>query len=324
MRVRLGAAATLLLLVSMALGLARADQAIDGVAAIVGEEVILRSEVEIAAVQLLARVRTQQGSVPPELANQLRDEALRTLIDDKLILMVAERNNLEASHADIDQAIEGIAADEGVTVDAIYTAVATQGLTREEYRDQLGAQLTKMRVVAGSVQSRITVSEEEIQDLYQRRYGNVVSGERLRVLHILLPWPAPRSETTHDQAWQMANSIRTQALETGDFAGLARRVSAAPTSSQGGLTVFRRGEAPPVIERALSKLSPGEISPVVETEHGLNLFQFIDRFDPSTVRLEDVEDQLRYELEERKTGPELEKWLGELRERQYIEIVAQE
>ena len=87
MRGRLGAAATVLLLVSMALGDARADQAIDGVAAIVGEDVILHSEVAIAAAQLLARVRAQQGSVPRELANQAHDEALRTLIDAKLLVL---------------------------------------------------------------------------------------------------------------------------------------------------------------------------------------------------------------------------------------------
>ena len=227
---------------------------------------------------------------------------------------------MEASAGEIDQAIEGIASDEGVSVEEIYAAVSAQGLTREQYRSQLGAQLTKMRVVSGSIQSRVSVSEDEVRELYERRFGNVSAGERLRVLHILLPWQRDGS-ASRDQIQEIARSVRAQALESGDFAGLARRVSAAPTAPQGGLTVFRQGEAPPAIEEALSSLSPGEISGIVETEHGLNLFQFIDRFDPSKVALADVEGQLRYELQERKSGPELEKWLEELREMQYIEIV---
>ena len=76
-----------------------------------------------------------------------------------------------------------------------------------------------------------------------------------------------------------------------------------------------------MIESALAQLGPGEISPIVETAYGLNLFQLIDRFDPSTIRLEDVQEQLRFELQDMKSGPELEKWLVELRETQYIEIV---
>ncbi len=302
---------------------ARADQRIEGIAAIVGEDVILHSEVNMATAQMLASIRARQGQVPPEVASQVHDEALRSLIDDKLIMRVAERNNLQASSVEIDEAIEGLAADEGISVDDIYAAVSSQGLSREAYRRQLGVQLTKMRVVSGSVQSRVAVSDEEIEVLFQRRYGNVAAGQRFRVLHILMPWPPPASGMSWDQARAAANSVRAEALKTGDFPGLARRVSAAPTASQGGLTVFRQGEAPPVIEQALAGLSPGEISPVVETEHGLNVFQFIDRFDPSTIELSEVKEQLRYELQEQKSGPELQKWLAELREMEYIEIVGQ-
>lgn len=309
-----------LLLVSLG---ARAEE-VDGIAAIVGEDVILRSEVDLAAARLLARVRAERGSVPPELASQAREEALRGLIDEKLIMKVAKRNNMEATEEDIDEAIQGIASDEGVSVDEIYAAVEAQGLTRTQYRQQLGSQLTRMRVVSGSVQSRINVSDEEVRELFQRRYGSASAGVRLRVLHILLPWPPPGAGATRESVVQTASALRAQALETGDFAGLARQFSAAPTAPQGGLTVFRRGEAPPAIENALAALSPGEISPPVGTDHGANLFQLIDRFDPSTVTLEQVQDQLRFELRDRKSGPEIEKWLAELRETQYIEIVARE
>lgn len=315
-QLRISLAALLLLTTSV-----RADEPIDGIAAIVGEDVILRSEVDSTMAPVLARIRAQQGPVTPELARQVHDEALRSLIDDRLLLKVAERNNMEASAEEIDQAIDGIASDEGVSVEEIYAAVSSQGLTREQYRSQLGTQLTKMRIISGSMQSRVSISEDEVRELYKRRFGNVSAGERLRVLHILLPWPQDGSAALRDQVQEMARSVRARALESGDFAGLARRVSAAPTAAQGGLTVFRQGEAPPAIEQALSSLSPGEISSIVETEHGLNLFQFIDRFDPSQVTLADVEGQLRYEIQERKSGPELEKWLEELRQRQYIEIV---
>ena len=146
---------------------ARADQSIEGIAAIVGEDVILRSEVNMATAQMLASIRARQGQVPPEVASQVHNEALRSLIDDKLIMRVAERNNLQASASEIDEAIEGIAADEGISVDDIYTAVSSQGLSRDEYRSQLGTQLTKMRVVSGSVQSRIADHREQLLDLWQ-------------------------------------------------------------------------------------------------------------------------------------------------------------
>ncbi len=317
MKARVGVVMTAWLLVS---GHAGADE-VEGIAAIVGEEVILRSEVRTAAAQMLAQVQAQQGSVTPQIAREVREQALNSLIDDRLILKIAERNDLEASDPEIDMAIEGIASEEGVSVEDVYTAVQAQGLSRKAYRAQLGQQLTKMRVVQGSLQGRIKVSDEEIAELFRTRYGSASPGERLRVLHILLGWPPNANKEVRTQIGQAAEGIREQAVESGDFASLARRFSSAPTAENGGLTSFRPGEAPPAIESALAKLGPGEISPVVETGYGLNLFQLIDRFDPSTIRLEDVEDQLRFELQERKSGPELEKWLLELRETQYIEIV---
>ncbi len=317
MRARLGVVMTAWLLVS---GHAGADE-VEGIAAIVGEEVILRSEVRTAAAQMLAKVQAQQGSVTPQMAREVREQALNSLIDDRLILKIAKRNDLEASDPEIDMAIEGIARDEGVTVDDVYAAVQAQGLSRAAYRGQLGQQLTKMRVVQGSVQSRVSVSDEEIAELFRKRYASSTPGERLRVLHILLALPPNASPEMRAELRQAAEALREQAIQGADFAAMAQRFSSAPTSTNGGLTVLRPGEAPEAIESALAELGPGEISPLVDTQFGLNLFQFIDRFDPSTVRLEDVKEQLRFELQERKSGPELEKWLMELRETQYIEIV---
>jgi parvulin-like peptidyl-prolyl isomerase len=71
-------------------------------------------------------------------------------------------------------------------------------------------------------------------------------------------------------------------------------------------------------------MQPGEISPPVHTSHGVNLIQVVERFDPSSVRLEDVRGALHAELFDRKTQAELRPWLEELRENRYIEVVAPE
>ncbi len=63
---------------------------------------------------------------------------------------------------------------------------------------------------------------------------------------------------------------------------------------------------------------------LIEIAHGENLFQFLDRFDPSTVSFEQVADKLRGELIERRTMPEFEKWLADVRKNRYVEIVAPE
>jgi peptidyl-prolyl cis-trans isomerase SurA len=309
------------LLLALVAGPVLGAELIDGVAAVVGTKVILRSELDFAAELLARRAQQETGTLDAEQYRELRMQALRSLIDDRIMMQAAEQMQLAASEEEIDAAIAGIAKEENLDPDEIYAAARSQGLDRETYRRQLAIQMTRMRVITSSVRQRITINEEEVKELYEQRYAKAAAGERIRVLHILVPLAPDSTPEQQAELEALAHRIREQALETGDYAGLARRYSAAPSASSGGLTIFRAGDAPPLIEQALTGLAPGEISPVLRTEHGFNLFQFLDRFDPSAVEYEAVKDQLHAELLETKTLPEFEKWLDEVRKMRHVEIV---
>jgi len=305
---------------------ARATRAevVDGVAAIVGDEVILLSEVRDAWHGYIDRVRAQGESLSEQEAMQLRATALETLIDEKIVLQLAKKQNMTATDEDIDESISGIARDEGVSVDTIYEAAAKQGLDKKTYREQLGRQITRMKVVQGAVQGKVRVSDEDVKKLYDERYGHAKPGARLKVLHILIGFPPDAKEADRAEARKLAEQLREKAKQGGDFAGLARKYSSAPTAQQGGLTTFREADAPPEIKAAVSSLSPGDISEVVENAHGENIFQFLERFDPSDVAYEKVADRLRAELMEQRTMPAFEKWIAEVKKSRYIEVVAPE
>ncbi len=302
-------------------GAVRADEVVDGVAAVVGTEVILQSELAASVRFGLSNAQAQSVPITTELIVQVRDDALEKLIDDKLIVQIARDNRMEPTPEELDLTVQGIADDEGLSVEEIYAAAAQQGLPRAYYREQLGIQLSRMKVMSGSVSGRITVTDEEVRELYDARYGSQAPGERYRVLHILLPMPPEATEADREQVFEAARTIRETALDTGQFAALARQYSRGPTAQAGGLTVFRQEDAPPAIAGALRQLAPGEISPIVETSYGLNIFQFLDSFDPSTLSYDEVSDQLRAELRERKTVPEFQEWLADLKKNRYIEIL---
>ncbi len=120
---------------------------------------------------------------------------------------------------------------------------------------------------------------------------------------------------------EIAERVRQKAIETGAFSSLARQFSRAPSAADGGLTTLREGDVAPEIAAQVFGLPAGEVSPVIETPHGLNLFQILDRYDPADMALIDVQDELRRELMERKVEPEYQEWMEELRKMHYIHIV---
>ena len=181
-----------------------------------------------------------------------------------------------------------------------------------------------MRILQQAVQGKVRVSDDDVKKLYDERYGNAKPGERIRVLHILIPVPPDAPAAKRAEARALTEQLRAQAKQSGDFAALARRYSRAPTAPQGGLTMFREADAPADIKAAIAGLKPGEISQVIETAHGENLFQYLDRFDPSDVTYEQVADKLRAELIEQQSKPAFEKWIAEVRKGRYIEVVAPE
>lgn len=315
-----GAFAALLLLAAPAHA-----QLVDGVAAIVDKDVILLSEVELRARVALEVIERRQGEQPSQdVVREVYQESLQNLIDAKLIQRYAQRANLAAEEPEIDRAIEGIALEEGVAPDAIYQAALQQGLTRQQYRSELSKQITRMKVISGAVRARVTVNEGEVRALYDERYGSQEPGMRVRARHILLLWPENATPEQRENIHEIAEQIREKAIETGDFASLARQYSRAPSAQDGGYTTFREGEVSPAINAAVFGLPPGEITEVIETEHGLNIFQIVNRFDPAEVAYQDVAESLRGELIERKTMPEFREWIDELRENRYIEIVKAE
>ncbi len=292
---------------------------LDGVAAVVDDQVILLSEVAGGMRRMLARLQ-QDGPVPPEALREVQRRVLESLIDDRLVLVVARKNQIELAPDEVDQAVAGIAKEEGLDVDAVYDAVAREGLSREAYRQQISEQILRMRVVDQAVRSRVTVSDEELHALYDARFASAAPGVRVRARHILLAWDGDTEEARAATRAQ-AREIREQALAGANFGELAQRWSAAPSAREGGVTAFREGEVAAELSGFVFSAEPGAVSEPIDTEHGVNLVQVGDRFDPSTVAFEDVRARLASEIASQKMGPELDKFLKELRKSHYVEVV---
>ena len=146
-----------------------AARTVEKIAAVVGDNVVLASEVEEKAAPLLADVsKVTDPDKRAARAASLRREVLDRLIDDELILQQAAELKLTMTSEQVDASIEEIKKQNNIDDDQLREALRGQGMSMATYRADLKRQLLRFRVLNIAVGSRVNVSDEEVKAYYER------------------------------------------------------------------------------------------------------------------------------------------------------------
>ncbi len=257
---------------------------IDRVVAVVGDSVILESELK----EQIERRRAFGEVVPtdPQALEALQRQELDGLITEMLILQAAHRDSVIVAPEEIRSQVDAAIAEqerrfggraafeqaltrEGMSLDA-YRRIAERGLRRAAIQRQYMATVQRDRRPPPVTDAEIRAFLDERADELGTRPATIEFDQ------VVVP---PRaSEEARQAAWEEAESIRQRLVAGEDFALLARRHSADPGSRERGgeLGWFRRGRMVPEFERVAFALRTGEISPVVETSFGFHIIR-VDR-----------------------------------------------
>ena len=301
-------------------GPAAAEELVEAVAAQVGTEIVLDSEVRELAEPLEERLR--QSGAPTSEIQRIRHQALQRLIESRLLSSVVDRLELGATREEVDEAIAGIAAENGISLDQLYASIASHGLSVDEYRTKIQGEIERSKVVNAMVRSRVEISKDEVQALYEDRFGDQRSGgEEIHVRHLVVlteGGPVPRTPAL---ACETAAEARRRIVAGElDFSSAAQRVSDANAERGGDLGWIHRADLASWMARRVDEMKPGEVSPVIEMPFGCNLLELVDRRDFQPVGFEQAAPQIRAMLFQRKTESEYVKWLDVLRKQTYIEL----
>lgn len=297
---------------------ASAERRVEGIAAQVGSEIVLISEVMELAGPVEERMR-RAGAPSAEIA-RIRQEALDRLIETRLLSSVVERLELGADREEIDTAIAAIAEDNEISVERLLASVTSHGLSIDEYRAKIQDEIERSKVVNAMVRSRIQVTEEEVQALYDEQFGSQRNGgEEIYVRHILVMGDGPKASTI-EAACVIVRDARAR-IESGEveFTAVAQSVSDMNPERGGDLGWIHKDDLAGWMSDTIESLQPGQLSPVIEMPFGCNLLQLVDRRDFKRVDYEQARLQLQNVVFQRKTELEYSKWLDVLRNQTYIE-----
>jgi len=256
-------------------------QLVDGIAAVVGDEIILESEVDEEF--YIYQMRTGTTGMSPDEMAEVRSGIVREMVDEMLLVAMAHRDTVQLRPGELEREIEDRVAElveRHGSQEALDAALEEEGMTLSDlediYSDEIERRLLAERVVRTEVHGSIDVTWGEVEEYYEEHAEEVgTTPEAFLVGGIMV-----RAKVTED-ARQAALDRMAEAssrLAAGEpFEDLALEYSDDPSRTTGGdLGTFGRGVMVPEFEDAVFAMSEGEVSGVIQTRFGFHIVEMLE------------------------------------------------
>ncbi|HXF47590.1 MAG TPA: peptidylprolyl isomerase [Burkholderiaceae bacterium] len=249
---------------------------LDRVVAVVNDEVItyneLRARLAIAEQQL-----KRQNIAPPPRAVLAR-QVLERMIVDRAQLQLARETGVRVDDATVNATIARIAEQNGMTLPQFRERLERDGISFARFREDVRDDIIMNRLRDREVDSRIQISEGEIDNFLAEKAGVAAGSVEYNVAHILLRVPENASADAIEAVRRRAEELLAQAKAGADFAQLAASYSNAPEALAGGELGWRTAERlPTIFLEAVKDLKAGELGPIVRSAGGFHVLKLVGK-----------------------------------------------
>jgi peptidyl-prolyl cis-trans isomerase SurA len=243
-------------------GEAGAELLLDGIAAQVGSEVVLVSEVRAVAGPTAARARAQ-GAGDADI-RELYIDVLEEMIDRALIQQVVRRAEIGASDAEVDEAIESIAQENGLSLDKLRASVEAQGMPYALYRERIRSEIEHARVINDLVASKTRVEEKELKQIYQEQIAKRPQGGEEFHLRVIVVTAKGDGAGAREVACGQVDTARARVTSGEAFEAVAREMSEANPESGGEQGWVHESELAGWMRHPVETLPDGGVSERIE------------------------------------------------------------
>ena len=251
------------------------DDIVDGVAAVVGRNIIKYSDVE----RSYAQIRLRQGAAD---AFNNRCAVLENLILSQLLVHKGEVDSVEVTDDEINQYVDYYLKNDMRNYGTREALREATGFSYEELKEQYQRMIRNnllARRVEYQLTDDVTVTPRQVADFFNTLPADSLPtiSERYELSEIVIE---PKiSEAERDRVRTQLAELRERIIKGEKFSMLATLYSQDPGSAKKGgeLGFFSRGDMVGDFESAAFALKPGEVSPIVETQYGFHIIQLIER-----------------------------------------------
>jgi len=257
--------------------LSETGEFLDGVAAIVNDGVVLKSQFEKQLALIKKRAHDNDMQLPPE--DVLKDQILERLIVTEIQLQRAKQIGLTEQISDqyINASIQRIADQNKIRFEDMPALLAEDGLDYAEFREGLREELTLNELKNIEVTRNIRVSKREIQQCIIDVENNVVVNSDWKLSHILLSIPESADAAAVAKIQQTADEIYARLQDKADFREVAARYSEGPSALEGGSLGWLKGQqVPSIFTDVLQDMQAGDISKPFRTANSIHIVKVDD------------------------------------------------
>ena len=257
---------------------AAVQQQADFIVAVVNSEPITNSEVRAKLVRTEQQLQ-QQGVAPPP-RGELVAQLLERMIIDKVQLQMARASGLKVDDNAVEAAVQTVARQNQTTVEELRRRLKADGIDYAQFRSEIRDELLVNRLRQREVESRVTVSEQDIDQYLRDQDGKAgaASSLALNLAEILVAVPENATPEQVATLQAKAREIMERARSGSDFTALANEFSASSTRSNGGQMGLRSVERyPPLFVEATQNLRAGELAGPVRSGAGFHILKVIEK-----------------------------------------------
>jgi len=309
--------AALLLGLVIAPGAARAERIVDGIAAQVGSEIVLLSDVMAVAGPTVEKARAA-GASDADI-RELYSQVLDQMIERALIRQVAKRTEITVSDAEVDAAIAQIARENQITPERLQESVVAQGMPYAVYRERIRDEIQHAKVMNDVVASKVRVNEGEVRALYDEQLAKQPTGGEefsLRLIVVTVKDDKPEAKAV---ACARVREAMARIAAGESFEAVAREVSESNPEQGGAQGWVHESQLAAWMRPKIQGLPTGGVSDVVESDFGCAIIQVADRHAFVPMPYESAKARLSDALFQQAVAKEYADFIEKLRANTYIE-----
>lgn len=295
---------------------------VDRVAAVVGQDVVTLSEVYDLGGPFIEQ--KCQASLDPTCGGKAELEVLDALIQRALMRQELQRLELTISAEDIDRGVDAMARQYGLADrEQLRTQVQAEGLEWETFREQVHEQLQQMKFIENVIRPRITVTKNEIVDLYQRAARDYSGPAAAELEAFALTIPEDLDEAGRVAMFERAMAV-VEDLNGGRrewLATIKELDSGTYAPRDGKMGTFKKGELNPSFDAMVFSTPVGQVGRPLQVGNALLIVKVVALREADVKPLEEIEAQLREQVFEAKTEEAVAQWYQQALRKASVKIL---